>query len=140
MQVVINKCYGGFGLSEKAYLRLIELGVPVRKYITPQRGDDGLCQPEPDNDGEVIFDRCLDDGSDEFAVSMIRIGQRYWTAGWIRDNRNHPLLLEVVKDLGKDANGPHAELSVITIPDGIEYTIEEYDGIEHIAEKHRTWD
>jgi hypothetical protein len=31
-------------------------------------------------------------------------------------------------------------IKVITIPDGIEWEIKEYDGLEHIAEKHRTWD
>jgi hypothetical protein len=30
-------------------------------------------------------------------------------------------------------------LEIVEIPDDVEYTIEEYDGLEHIAEKHRTW-
>ena len=32
-----------------------------------------------------------------------------------------------------------SELEIIEIPDDIEFTIEEYDGAEWIAEKHRTW-
>jgi hypothetical protein len=28
---------------------------------------------------------------------------------------------------------------VVEIPDGIEWSIQEYDGLEWVAEKHRTW-
>jgi len=28
---------------------------------------------------------------------------------------------------------------VLEIPDDVEFTIEDYDGSEHIAETHRTW-
>jgi hypothetical protein len=30
-------------------------------------------------------------------------------------------------------------LRIVEIPDGVEWHISEYDGIEHIAENHRTW-
>jgi len=30
-------------------------------------------------------------------------------------------------------------LAIVEIPDDVEYTIEEYDGNEHVAEAHRTW-
>jgi hypothetical protein len=32
-----------------------------------------------------------------------------------------------------------AELEVVEIPDDVEWIIVDYDGMEHIAEKHRTW-
>jgi len=41
--------------------------------------------------------------------------------------------------MGSNADGDHAELKVVEIPDDVEYLIEEYDGLEHIAEAHRTW-
>jgi len=54
--------------------------------------------------------------------------------------RNDPDLVAAVETLGaKAASGAYAELKVVDIPDGIEYEIAEYDGTEHIAEKHRTW-
>lgn len=89
MEIVINKCYGGFGVSEKGM-----------KFM-------GL---EWDGYGH----------GDELS-------------------RNDPKLIECVKQLGAEANGPHANLQIIEIPDDIEYTIEEYDGIEWVAEKHKTW-
>lgn len=92
MKVVINDCYGGFGLSEKA-----------RKLYKQLSG----------NTDECFYEYHLD--------------------------RKDPNLVKVVEILGREADGKHAELKIVDIPDGIQYTIEEYDGIEHIAEKHRTW-
>ena len=53
--------------------------------------------------------------------------------------RHDPALIQAVEELGSKANGSHAELSVVEIPDGVDYIVEEYDGMEHIAEAHRTW-
>lgn len=145
MKLVINTCYGGFGLSEAAYEKLIEWGVPVRKYVDQERGEDGLYKEQPLNDGEVIFDRELTPpGTDSFNdiyheyKGKSRFSARYWDC-WTRENRAHPLIVRVVEELGEKADGECAKLKVVEIPDGIEYHIGEYDGIEHIAENHRTW-
>ena len=53
--------------------------------------------------------------------------------------RNDPVLVEVVEAMGSDADGEFAELKVVEVPDNIEWTIEEYDGEEWVAEVHRTW-
>ena len=53
--------------------------------------------------------------------------------------RNDPILVEIVEQLGEAANGDFAELKVVKIPDDVQWQIEEYDGVEWIAEKHRTW-
>jgi hypothetical protein len=54
-------------------------------------------------------------------------------------NREDLLLIQVIEELKEKANGRWAELKIVKIPDDVEYTIEEYDGLEWIAEKHRTW-
>jgi len=54
-------------------------------------------------------------------------------------DRTNPDLIRVVETLGKKADGMCAKLKVVEIPDGIRYTIEDYDGAEHIAEEHKTW-
>jgi hypothetical protein len=48
-------------------------------------------------------------------------------------------LIEVIEELGDAANGDCAELAIVEIPDDVEWEISEYDGREHVAEKHRTW-
>jgi hypothetical protein len=53
--------------------------------------------------------------------------------------RNDPALVQTVEELGKRANGSHADLKVVEIPDGVEFQIEEYDGLEWVAEVHKTW-
>ena len=53
--------------------------------------------------------------------------------------RSHQDVVEVVELLGSLANGDHAELWVVEIPDDVQWHIAEYDGLEWVAEDHRTW-
>jgi hypothetical protein len=150
VKVVINGCFGGFGLSDAAYEKLIEWGVPVRKYVEQERDPVTLLYlPQPLNDGEVIFDRELTPpGENDFCdiyhkyKGQSRSAQRYWES-WTSDNRTHPLLIRLVEEMGAGhrtgASGDCAHLKIVEIPDDVEYEIQEYDGNEHIAEVHRTW-
>ena len=92
MKVVINSCYGGFGLSKTAKDLYSEI-----------------------SGNEVVFD--------EFVIS-----------------RADPVLVQVVEELGEFADGDFAELKIVEIPDGVDWFIQEYDGVEWIAERHRIWD
>jgi hypothetical protein len=57
--------------------------------------------------------------------------------------RDDPMLVQVIQTLGEQASsGSYAMLEIIEIPDDIPadgWTIQDYDGIEWVAEKHRTW-
>ena len=53
--------------------------------------------------------------------------------GW---ERHDPILVRVVEELGDKVCGSHASLYIEELPDGCEYSISEYDGIEHIGS---TW-
>ena len=53
--------------------------------------------------------------------------------------RDDPFLVKVVETLGKKANGRFARLKVVDIPEDVDWQIEEYDGLEWVAEMHRTW-
>lgn len=58
----------------------------------------------------------------------------FWTV-----ERNDPALVEIVEQMGERADGDAARLKVVEIPEGIDWYISDYDGVEHIAEPHRTW-
>jgi len=53
--------------------------------------------------------------------------------------RNDQYLVRVIEELGDEANGRFSELKVVNIPDEVEWQLEEYDGLEWVAEKHRIW-
>jgi hypothetical protein len=56
------------------------------------------------------------------------------------NKRDDNELIEVISRLGSNANGAHAKLKIVEIPDDVEYFIEDHDGIERIVEKHRHWE
>ena len=56
------------------------------------------------------------------------------------DDRTDPLLIQAIEEIGEgESSGSCAQLKIIEIPDGMKYEIEEYDGIEWVAEEHQTW-
>ncbi len=55
-------------------------------------------------------------------------------------NRADPILVRVVEQMGNNASGSFSLLKVVEIPDDVKWTIEDYDGVEWVAEVHRTWD
>jgi hypothetical protein len=46
--------------------------------------------------------------------------------------RDDPILVSIVEELGSDSWGEFASLSVVEIPDGVEWVIHNYDGAECI--------
>ncbi len=134
-KVVINACYGGFGLSEKAMMRYAELkGItlyPIKEHglMFYYRVPEGQRTPE------------LKDWSNQ-PMEARRAYNEAYKKETLSDSdipRDDPTLVQVVEELGKDANGMCAKLKVIEIPDGINWEIDEYDGYEHINEVHRSW-
>lgn len=53
--------------------------------------------------------------------------------------RDCPVLVSMVEEQGSAMNSDYSELKVVEIPDDVEWYIEEYDGMEWVAEAHRTW-
>jgi hypothetical protein len=140
MKVVINKCFGGFGLSDQAEDALIGKCSHVE-----------LVEPEQYYGGP---------GSPFYEANKERLGPDHWRESYERDlrgkglvrfhkgkvicdnhrdddHRNCPVLVEVVERLNDAASGRFAKLKVVEIPDGIEFKISEYDGSEHVAEVAR---
>ena len=53
--------------------------------------------------------------------------------------RDDAALIQVVEELGDAANGSCADLKIVEIPNDVDWYVEEYDGNEWVAERHRTW-
>ena len=100
-KIIINDCYGGFGLSgEAAHL------------FNSLKGEELLDVSEYDTYRSVTANKV---------------------------SRDDPILIEVFDMLGKRAAGELCELRIIEIPDDVDWVIQEYDGNEWVAERHRVW-
>jgi hypothetical protein len=139
-RIVINACHGGFGLSSDGILRYLELcGTPVWQEATHSMVPfkHWLVPPGP----ERITEPSPQEWSSMTLTERQRRNQIYSTQVFYdRDiPRDDPFLVKTVLELGDKANGNHAELKVIEIPANVDWIIEDYDGKEWVAEKHRTW-
>lgn len=140
MKVVINKCYGGFGVSHEAVLRYFEIKgnavYPEQDKAYGKFWTYWTVKPEDrieSKEGECFYKMPLED---RIAYNKARAEQTVYPRELARHD---PALVQTVEELGDAVNGDHAELTVVEIPDGVDYIVEEYDGMEHIAEAHRTW-
>jgi hypothetical protein len=97
-KILVNRRYGGFGLSE--------LVITMYKEARPEK-----------------------------------IGE-HWYAN-MDIERDDPELIRIVEKIGLDeAGGLYSSLKIIEIPDDVPadgWIVQDYDGMEWIAEKHRTW-
>lgn len=116
MKIVVNRCYGGFGLSEAAWEEYLNRsGKPWYKW------DGRFSSP--------IYSHAPQEEYEESKHFISYYGLE----------RNDPLLIQIVEEMGTEADGDYACLEVVEIPDDVDWYIVEYDGNEHIAERHRTW-
>lgn len=117
MKVVINRCFGGYGLSDEVLeLYAAEKGINIIK----------------NSDNKLYSEWYIDGIKDE---------AHYFSQHSLYDKeyRCDPVLVSIVEKLGDKANGSYSELKIVEIPDNIEWYILEQDGLEWVAEKHRTW-
>lgn len=119
-KVVINRCYGGFGLSTEAFEMLLQ-----RKGIEY----DKVPAKHAFNGKDCDYYRKGHVGEDTHYL---------WYYQFAKD-RSDPDLIAVVEHFGENANGWASKLKIVEIPDDVKWYVEEYDGMEHVAEEHRTW-
>jgi len=89
-KIVINACFGGFGLSKKAL---------------------------------ALYNK-RSGGAHDYSSDILR---------------DCPHLVRLVEEMGVKAGSTYSQLRIVEIPDDVEWQIEEYDGSEWVAEKHRVW-
>ena len=113
--VVINRCHGGFGLSWDAQIAYLDrAGIAYTLENRESRDDTSRY-------GQRIK---LASGNDFYDREI---------------QRDDPALVAVVKEMGEDADGQFANLRVVKVPGDVEWHVDEYDGLEWVAENHRRW-
>jgi hypothetical protein len=111
MKIVINCDYGGFSLSDLAIETYADRkGIKLKKEKTSFGGI-------------TLFTNIVT--NEDFESRDIE--------------RNDPVLVKVVEELGSKSFGFAANLKIVEVPDDVNWEVVQYDGLEHIAEKHRTW-
>ena len=150
MKVLINRCFGGFNISADALKLLIARGAkcvdvtPEAEYYDTEDIEEFL-EGERLKYSSIYEDHDVGDGyihrGSLGSTPLIKDGFVYDFDDDYpeRKSRADPDLIAVAEELGESVSGFCAELEIVEIPDGVDYIIEEYDGLEHIAESHRTW-
>lgn len=131
MKIVINRCFGGFSLSDEAYEEYAKL-----KGIQIYKSREKFC-------GSHTFYLVPEDECHQIYEADKKIKNYKRSNELVLSNRDiertDPFLIAVVESLKEKANGMCAKLGVVEIPDDIEWEITEYDGYEKVEEIHRSW-
>jgi len=150
MKIVVNKCYGGFGVSVAVLKELVARGSDAIEICTPRQyygGDNEKYHGTKDWMKRWAEDfaqyKSIGDGfksgRNEFNIYkddlIYSLKSKYDNE--LRTNKD---LIEVIESIGVEKSSASlAKLAIIEVPDGIEWEIDDYDGIETIREKHRSW-
>jgi hypothetical protein len=136
MKVVVNKCYGGFGLSDEAIkLYAVKKGINLYPEVDKQYT---IYYTVPEEDRVVPL-------PEPFMRNLLADRQAYnitYRDQTLMDRdipRNDIDLVAVVEELGSAASGDYANLQIVIIPDGVDWEIDEYDGMESVVEPRITW-
>lgn len=154
MKIVKNVCYGGFSISPKAIKRLAELqGRECYFFKGGYFFNDGLRTPweevtmeeaetelmrfafSVNNPNEVLIKEGSGIESNKKYNEIFRTVHLESSP----ENRTDPLLIQVIEELGEEANSRFSRLEIVEIPDELEWEIDDNDGYETIREKGRSW-
>jgi hypothetical protein len=141
MEILLNKCYGGFGLSDKAKYEIAKRkGLTLYMYVA--LGDDFGGDYEFVSDEDFLSGK-YSSGSSAFKnivwctkdVGPHPTDDVLWRHVYLGFEKNEISrtdedLIEVVRQLGRAADGQYAVLAFTSIPDGSYYKISEHDGFE----------
>ena len=130
MKVILNKCFGGFDVSNEAYMLYAKKkGLELYRYAS-DFVNFKKCIYKKTNDETLFKNYFIKDMGDNIEISS----EDYEKYNLYLDDgyRQDPILIEVVEELGKKASGRFGELEVVEIPDNCYYKIDEYDGVETI--------
>lgn len=125
-QIVINKCFGGWRLSDKA----IEWLIKNRGWKVTDYSDDG--RGYKDETAQIVR-------NPEHYKHPTFSPKYYLVKDRDDELRTNKDVIAVIKTLKNDANSRYSKLTIIKIPKNVKWEIDEYDGLESIHEVHRSW-
>ncbi|MBC1474941.1 hypothetical protein HB852_09955 [Listeria grandensis] len=141
MKLVVNRCYGGYVLSSKAVLRVLDLKRKTVFAYVQTNADD--LEREAENFKRI--DKTFEEGAWDFISYFDRPLDLCMNGDISYDELRHiesidtdfdrddPELLQVVEELGIEASTVISKLEIIEIPDNHEYYIDDYDGVERVV-------
>jgi hypothetical protein len=136
MKIVINKCFGGFGLSVEAlYKSVKDNNSLIEKF---EYGDSEVTSDWDNLVNQQLNETYKEYKTDDYQFYLYDEETKILYTFAILD-RGNPQLVALVEGMGELANGQHAKLKIVEIPDDIAYFIDEYDGRESVHEDHRIW-
>jgi hypothetical protein len=137
-KVVVNSCYGGFGISEAGMLRYAELkGITLYPETSQFHTMTYYTVPPEQRVQPLSTDEWVAATTEQrMASNDAYSNQTLHCADIARDD---PALVQMVEELGKAAADNFAELRIAEVPDDVKWYIDEYDGQEWVAEVHRRW-
>lgn len=134
-KIAYNAQFGGFGLSHDAIMRYAELkGIKIYAFVDRRRADGSLVPfDKPDrmksaSDAEARNAFCV-----HYCTTPEYSNDTYWSTHKAYEDRADPVLIRVIEEMGKKANGQCATIKIEDIPAGTQYRIDEYDGNESVA-------
>jgi hypothetical protein len=140
MKVVVNRCFGGFGLSYIAVKRYFELqGWKFLPAYEPEygKGYKPLFEEEAENRSMISYyqNYIPEDKDNQDEDYWENAG--YWS--YYDLERTDSILIQVIEELGDKADGWAAKLDIVDVPDDVNWYIDDYDGVESVRENHRSW-
>jgi hypothetical protein len=137
MKIAINtmEC-GDFELSPKAVQRLAELQ-NIKCYVFTRNTYDNFTSISFDDKHNIhnIY-RYFTISNPNETENRYEYQYNWWEE---YENRNNPLLIQVIEELGEESYGDGI-LKIVEIPDNIIWSINQTElGEEWVYEQHRTW-
>lgn len=151
MKIAINECYGGFDLSPMALDRLADLKLEglLNKYyyegiiendnwyvlITKVMNDMDIFKVGVFDVGIILTNEIFNEEVtklhvDDFEkLDKLMITSAEYSKGYRRADKD---LIKVIEELGDKANTSFSYLTLVEIPDGSFWKIDDYDGWETV--------